>query len=144
MQRTVPRAPTLALAYLVAALALAAGPARAAAQGFVVVAHAAGPAALSKRDAGRAFLKKGSPLVAVDQERDSRTRDAFSRAVLGRPATSVVMYWQQQIFSGRDLPPVEKRSDADVLAFVRGNPRAIGYVAAGTELGAGVKVVTLR
>jgi hypothetical protein len=31
-----------------------------------------------------------------------------------------------------------------VLAFVRANPKAIGYVAAGTELGAGVRAVTVE
>jgi hypothetical protein len=31
-----------------------------------------------------------------------------------------------------------------VLAFVRSNPKGIGYVATGTDLGAGVKAVTVQ
>ena len=119
-----------------------AGPAHA--QGYVVVVNAAGPAALSKGDASNAFLKKGGALVAVDQGKSAKVRDAFSRDVLGRPASAVATYWQQQIFAGKDVPPPEKGSDADVLAFVKSNPKAIGYVAAGTDLGAGVKAVALQ
>ena len=70
--------------------------------------------------------------------------DAFARAILGKSAAALESFWQQQIFAGKDVPPAEKGSDADVLAFVRGNPKAIGYVAAGTDLGAGVKAVTLQ
>ena len=126
------------------ALALAAPAARAEAQGYVVVVNAAGPASLSKSDVSNAFLKKGGALVAVDQAKSAKVRDAFSKDVLGRPASAVATYWQQQIFAGKDVPPAEKGSDADVLAFVRGNPKAIGYVVAGTDLGAGVKAVTVQ
>ena len=128
---------------LLALLAFAA-PAAARAQGYVVVVNAAGPATMSKDDVSKAFLKKGSALVAVDQAKGAAIRDAFSKAVLGRPASAVATYWQQQIFAGKDVPPSEKGSDADVLAFVKGNPTAIGYVAAGTDLGAGVKAVALQ
>jgi ABC-type phosphate transport system substrate-binding protein len=126
-------------------LALLAAPAtRAHAQGYVVVVNAAGPSTLAKDEVSKAFLKKGGALVAVDQSKGAKVRDAFSKDVLGRPATAVATHWQQQIFAGKDVPPPEKGSDADVLAFVKGNPKAIGYVSAGTELGAGVKAVTLQ
>ena len=127
-----------------AAAALALPARRAHAQGAVVVVNAAGPDALSKDDVSRAFLKKGGALVAVDQAKSAKVRDAFSKAVLGRPASAVATHWQQQIFAGKDVPPPEKGSDAEVLAYVRANPKAIGYVGAGTDLGAGVKSVTVR
>ena len=127
------------------AAALSIPTARAAAQGFFFfVVNAGGNAALSKDDVSKAFLKKGSPRVAVDQGKSAGVRDAFSKTALGRPATAVATYWQQQIFAGKDVPPAEKGSDADVLAFVRANPEAIGYVAAGTDLGAGIKAVALK
>lgn len=138
------RLPLWATGLLLALAAVLVPARRAAAQGFVVVTNAAGPAALSKDDLSRAFLKKGSALVAVDQEKGAKVRDAFSRSVLGRPTTAVTSYWQQQIFAGRDVPPTEKGSDADVLAFVRGNAKAIGYVSAGADLGAGVKAVAVQ
>ena len=117
---------------------------RAAAQGYVVVTNAAGPSSLSKDDVAKIFLKKNNQLSPVDQEKDANVRGAFSRSVLGRPVSAIASYWQQQIFSGGEAPPAEKGSDAEVLAYVRNNPRAIGYVSAGTSLGSGVQVVTIQ
>ena len=124
------------------ALVLTARPA--AAQGYVLVANASGPSSLSKADVSRIFLKKSSQLQPIDQERDASVREAFSRSVLGRPVSAVLSYWQQQIFSGGDAPPSEKGSDAEVLAHVRNNPRAIGYVSAGADIPAGVRAVTVQ
>jgi ABC-type phosphate transport system substrate-binding protein len=128
---------------LAAAVVAAAAPAVARAQGFVVIVNSAGPASVSKDDASKAFLKKGGTLVAVDQGRSAAVRDAFSKAVLGRPASAMVTYWQQQIFAGKDVPPPQKNSDAEVVAFVKANPYGIGYVSAGADV-AGVKTVTLQ
>lgn len=132
------------MAGLALGVALLAPARSASAQAYVVVTNAAGPASMSREDVARVFLKKNSKLVAVDQDKDSHVRAAFSKSVLGRPLTAVLIYWQQQIFSGQDSPPAEKSSDADVLAFVRGNPRAIGYVSASTDLGAGVHAVSVQ
>ena len=134
--------------YILSALALAlcllAPARRAAAQGYVVVVNAAGPAAISKAELSNVFLKKSTKLAPVDQSKGAAVRDAFSKAVLGRPASAVTTYWQQQIFAGKDVPPPEKGDDAAVLAFVKSTPNGVGYVAAGTELGAGVKAVTVQ
>ena len=128
---------------LLVVLALLA-PARAAsAQGFVLVVNEAGPQALAKDDVAKIFLKKSNLLVPVDQTKDSKARIAFSKAILGRPVSAIASYWQQQIFSGGEAPPSEKGSDADVLAYVKANPKAIGYVSAGSELGAGVRAVAI-
>jgi hypothetical protein len=58
--------------------------------------------------------------------------------------SAVESYWQQAIFSGRSVPPLEKASDAEVLAFVRANPGAVGYVSGGADLGASVKELTVN
>lgn len=117
---------------------------------FRVVANNSVPvSSLSKKAASDLFLKKttkwdgGAPAVPADQLESSSVRQAFSKAVHGKTAAAVKSYWNQQIFSGRDVPPVEKRSDAEVLAFVRSTPGAIGYVsqAAGTD---GVRVLTVN
>jgi len=136
--------------FLVVAL-LCAATGRAQAQGFTVVVNAASPvSSVSKAELSNVFLKKsvkwasGAPAVPVDLEKSSKTRDAFTKAVHGRPLAMINAYWQDKIFTGKDAPPAERSSDADVLAFVRGNPNAVGYVAAGTELGAGVKAVTVQ
>jgi ABC-type phosphate transport system substrate-binding protein len=130
---------------VLAALLALAGAREASAQGYVVVVNAANPASsLSKAEVSNIFLKKSARLTAVDLPKTSPVRDAFSRVVHGRPAAAVASYWQQQIFAGKDVPPAEKASDAEVLSWVRANANGIGYVAAGTALGAGVKAVTVQ
>ena len=58
----------------------------------------------------------------------------------GRSAKQIESFWQQQIFSGKDVPPEQKASDAEVIAWVKANPGAIGYVSAGSAV-SGVTVV---
>ena len=95
------------------------------------------------------FLKKvakfpgGAAATPVDQAATSATRGAFSKNVLGRPASAVATYWQQQIFAGGELPPAIKASDDEVVAFVKATPGGIGYVSAAAGV-AGVKVVSVK
>lgn len=104
---------------------------------------------LSKKGVSNLFLKRttkwpdGIVVVAVDQTDTTAVRDEFSRSVHGKPAAAIKSYWNQQIFAGREVPPVEKKTDAEVLAFVRATVGAIGYVseAAPTD---GVRVVPLQ
>jgi ABC-type phosphate transport system substrate-binding protein len=123
---------------------LVAAPAAARAQGYVVVVNAAGPAAMSKSDLANVFLKKSTKLAPVDQGKSAAVRDAFSKAVLGRPASAVATYWQQQIFAGKDVPPPERGDDAAVLAHVKSTPNGVGYVSAGAALGDGVKALAVQ
>jgi ABC-type phosphate transport system substrate-binding protein len=71
--------------------------------------------------------------LVVDQTDRSSVREEFSRVVHGKSAAAVKSTWNQQIFSGRDVPPVEKSSDGDVVAFVRATPGAVGYVSDGAN-----------
>jgi ABC-type phosphate transport system substrate-binding protein len=103
---------------------------------------------LPKKAVADVFLKKtsswegGGSIVPVDNAA-AAVRDEFSRMVLGKATAAVKSYWNQQIFSGRNVPPVEKSSDEEVLAFVRGTPGAVGYVAAGTQAD-GVHVISVE
>jgi ABC-type phosphate transport system substrate-binding protein len=137
---------------LFAALALVgllAGPRAAAAQnGFVVIVNDANATrSVSRDDLSRIFLRQrtdfpsGAAAAPVDLAEGSSVREAFSQAVHGRSAAAVQAYWQRQIFSGRGVPPIQKASDDDVVAYVRSNPGAVGYVSRGTALGGGVHVV---
>ena len=137
---------TLWAAALALGLAALLAPSRSArAQGYVVVVNAASAVStISKGELSSVFLKKSAKLTPVDQPKGSALRDAFSKAVHGRPASAIATYWQQQIFAGKDVPPPEKGDDAAVLAFVKGTPNGVGYVAAGTALGDGVKAVAVQ
>jgi ABC-type phosphate transport system substrate-binding protein len=121
-----------------------------AAQDFKVIVNSANPiseipaAALSK-----IFLKEaagfpgGGPATPVDLSKSSPVRATFSKRIIGRPVSAVDTYWQQQIFSGKEVPPAAKASDDDVIAFVKATPGAVGYVSAGAST-AGVKVVDVK
>ncbi|HYX81844.1 MAG TPA: substrate-binding domain-containing protein [Gemmatimonadales bacterium] len=107
-------------------------------------------AALARDELSKLFLKKvaawqtGEIVVPVDQAEDTEVRKVFSKRVLGKDVAAVKGYWQQAIFTGRSFPPVEKATDADVIAFVAANPNAIGYVTAAAELPATVKVLKVE
>lgn len=115
----------------------------------IIVNHSVSVGPLTAKAASDLFLKKtarwdnGTAVVPVDQIDSSAVRDEFSRAVHGRLTAAVKNYWNQQIFAGREVPPVEKRSDAEVLAFVRSTVGAVGYVSAGAPTD-GVRVVPLQ
>ncbi|HEY3821333.1 MAG TPA: hypothetical protein VGL81_29405 [Polyangiaceae bacterium] len=96
-----------------------------------------------------AFLKKvttwpsGDVIRPADLPTDSPVRRAFTRAVLERSVEAVKGYWQQRIFSGRDVPPPELESDEAVVKFVLGHPAGIGYVS-GTAKLEGCRTVEIR
>lgn len=100
---------------------------------------------ISYENVSRIFLKKttrfpnGLNAVPVDLPGNSVIRAQFSEDVHGKAASAVEAYWQQLIFSGRDIPPVQK-GEQGVLEFVRSNEGAIGYVSS-TAVTSGVKVV---
>jgi hypothetical protein len=118
---------------------------------YKVVVNSANPVSTLSRDSlSRIFLKKtttwpnGQAVAPIDQATNAPSRRAFSKAILGRAPPEVAAHWNQMIFSGRGLPPPTKSSDSEVLAFVRDNPNAIGYVAGDAKLGEGVKAVTVQ
>ena len=71
-------------------------------------------------------------------------RSSFSQQIHRKATPAVKAYWQQMIFSGREVPPPEKASPKDVVAFVSANRGGVGYVPAGTPLGEGVKTLDVK
>jgi ABC-type phosphate transport system substrate-binding protein len=104
---------------------------------------------ISKKELANIFLKKikawedGSPIVVVEQELTRPVRAGFTSAVHGKSLSAIKSFWWQQVFSGRDVPPVEKPSDREIVAFVKGNPGAIGYIDAASD-SSGVKVISVE
>ena len=119
--------------------------------GFQLIVHEDNPyESISQEQASDFFLKKdstwddGTPVQPIDLSKPASVREAFSSAVLKRSPNEIRKYWQRQIFTGRNSSPPEKDSEADIIAFVRANRGAIGYVSAGARLGDGVRALRLR
>ena len=133
-----------------AAAALAVAPLMGQAEGhaFKIVVNEDCPAqSLTRDQVSRLFLGKaaewpgGLHALPIDQREGSPVREAFTRAIHRRSVSAVKLLWQQAIFSGRGLPPPEASEDAAVLAHVKSQPGAIGYVSA-TSPTDGVVVAT--
>lgn len=96
-----------------------------------------------------AFLKKITrwpndvPIRPVDLHPDSPVRRRFSDEVLHRSVAAVKSYWQQLVFSGRQVPPPELESEEQVVRYVLKNPGAIGYVSPGANI-EGAKPLFMR
>ncbi len=109
---------------------------------FNIIVHASNPATqLAKEDISNMFLKKvkqwkesGEAVLPIDLIEDSSIRAQFSESIHGRKISSIKAYWQKQIFSGRGVPPEEKKSEDDVLKYISENLGAIGYIAASTPI----------
>lgn len=121
-----------------------------AAQDYKVVVNSANATSDISSDAlAKIFLKQaskfpdGAAATPVEPAKTSPARAAFAKVVLGRTVQNLESFWQQQIFSGKDVPPANKATDDDVIAFVKSNPGAIGYVSGGAAV-AGVKVVAVK
>lgn len=118
--------------------------------GFQLIAHPATPYGAVKRDwVARAFLKRtlrwpnGEAVRPVDQRRGAAVRSAFSETVVRRSVNAIHHYWLQRIFAGRETPPPELESDAEVIRFVTQTPGAIGYVLRDVAV-AGPRTLTIQ
>jgi ABC-type phosphate transport system substrate-binding protein len=143
------RAVVLVVAGLGLAAAAAASPAEPAADAYRIVVHPSNPATrFERRFVEDAFLKKvktwpnGELIRPVDQPPGAPIRRRFSAEVLKRPVAAVNAYWQQRIFSGRDVPPPALDGDEEVIRYISGHSGAVGYVSASSAT-AGVKTVPI-
>ena len=152
--RPAPRwAPHTRAACVLVALLLAADPMAA---DYKIVAHPGIPGhKIKKADLAAVYLKKvtrwsdGRTAVPVDQPSTAEVRKRFSEDVLGLTVVLASQYWLKQMTSStrggglRQVPPPVKGTDAEVVAFVKANPGAVGYVSAGFAPGEEVKVIEL-
>jgi hypothetical protein len=98
---------------------------------------------------GDVFLKKvtawpdGSVVRPADLAPSSAVRRRFTEEVLRRSIAEVKSYWQQRIFSGRDVPPPEFDTDDEAVGYVLKYEGAVAYVSGEAEL-RGAKVLAVR
>ena len=122
----------LKVCLMAGALALAAASANA---DIVVIVNPKNPAAnLSAEQVAAIYLgtatsfPDGSAVALADQPEAAGIRGYFYQKATGRSVAQVKATWARITFTGKGTPPKELKSDADVKAFVAGDPKAIGYV----------------
>jgi hypothetical protein len=118
--------------------------------GYKVIVHPENPATAVDRDFLRdAYLKRagdwstGETIRPVDLPASFPARQRFTRDVLRKTPAQLTTYWNQQIFSGKAVPPPEAESPADVISYVLANRGAVGYVPANVDPGR-AKVIEVR
>jgi ABC-type phosphate transport system substrate-binding protein len=114
--------------------------------GYVVVVNEANPLAhLSRAELSKLFLRRatawpgGTSARPCDLSGTSATRKTFSQDVHGKPVWVITAFWQQEIASGRGVPPAVCASEQAALEAVRDDPGGVAYVGEGVPLGEGVK-----
>lgn len=119
--------------------------------GMRVIVNSANPLPNMLRDeVARFYLGKnnkwpdGSVAMPVDLAGQTPTRRLFSSEILKKELEAVESLWQQLIFSGKAVPPPTKATEAAVVAYVKQNPGAIGYISYATDLVDGVKEFGVR
>jgi hypothetical protein len=117
---------------LAALLALALAPV-ARADFYVVVGEGSSVAQLTHKEVlhlymGRSrFYPDGSPAAPHDLA-GSAQRAGFYRSLSGMTLAQVTSYWARLMFSGRSLPPAELDDEAALVAKLRQDAAAIGWL----------------
>ena len=142
------------IALLLALATLSVGAPRALAQTekYVVIVNPANPIRrLSQSQLSKIYLGKLQgwdidgkiePVVVLDQKAGTPLRAQFTQDVLRKSVAEADAYWRQEIYAGRNFPPLEQ-SEAEALAAVRGSVGGIAYVSASADL-KGVRVVSVH
>ncbi len=81
----------------------------------------------------------GAKIVPI-MLKSGAVHEDFVANILGKTTSQFNNFWTQAMFTGQGIPPQTVNSDAEVVQFVNNTPGAIGYVAAGTDIGSAKKV----
>jgi ABC-type phosphate transport system substrate-binding protein len=123
------------------AIELAAGSA-AATDDYKVIVHPENPVRAVDRTFLRdIYLRKATdwtgagPVRPIDLAKRFSVRERFAQEVLRKTPAQLKTYWNQQIFSGKGVPPPEAESTAAAVVYVLANPGAIAYLPADADSG---------
>jgi hypothetical protein len=100
---------------------------------YVVVGEASPVMQLGQKDVLHLFMGRtrtfpnGNPALPHDLAGDAQ-REGFYRALSGMSLAQVTSYWARLMFSGRSLPPVRLDDEAAMVAKLRNDSDAIGWL----------------
>ena len=102
---------------------------------FYLIVHAANPQpALTQREAVGMFMGRnrafhsGEVAQVYDLPRDSTQRAEFYQRLTGMGPAQINSYWARLMFSGQTMPPYAVQDEAAMVAVVKSNANAIGWV----------------
>lgn len=123
---------------------------RAATDDYKVIVHPENPvSAIDRAFLREVYLRKATdwagvgPVRPIDLAKRFSVRERFDHEVLKKTSAQLKIYWNQQIFSGKGVPPPEADSTAAAVAYVLANPGAIAYLPADADPGR-TKVIRVR
>ncbi len=74
------------------------------------------------------FFPGGGKVIPADQPEKSLVRKIFYDVMIDKTPSKLKAYWSKRIFTGKGTPPIVKKDDAAMLAWVAEQPPALGYV----------------
>ncbi len=89
------------------------------------------------------FPGGGGKVIPADQADKSTVRKIFYEVMIGKSAAKLKAYWSKRIFTGKGTPPIVKKGDEAMLAWVAEQPLALGYVYR-NSVNDSVKVLNLK
>ncbi|MBN2704212.1 MAG: hypothetical protein JXR23_08375 [Pontiellaceae bacterium] len=72
-----------------------------------------------------------------------KTHDEFLKTYIKRTSAQFDNLWKKAVFSGKGKPPQEFETEADLIAFVKETPGAIGYITLSDQMPE-VKIITIE
>jgi len=119
---------------------------------YKVIVNAANPTSvISREQLSKFFLKKlakwnnGKEVHPLDLADNSAVRKTFTKEIHKKRVWNIKAYWQNQIFTGRKVPPPEIINEKDMVMFVGKDTCAIGYVSASLPIDSSrVKVLIIK
>ncbi len=70
----------------------------------------------------------GRPAMPVDLPAGNPTKALFYRLLVNRDLDQMAAYWSRFVFAGSTAPPIQAKSEEDVIKFVSSHPEAVGYL----------------
>jgi ABC-type phosphate transport system substrate-binding protein len=118
--------------------------------GFKLIVNPDNPYDSVDRDFVRdAYLKKatewndGAAIRPIDLAPRFPARDKFTEHVIRKTPAQLRTYWNQQIFSGKGVPPQEAETVPDAIGYVLANRGGIAYIPPDVDPGR-AKVIRIR
>ncbi|MGH8187410.1 MAG: hypothetical protein ACREUC_12690 [Steroidobacteraceae bacterium] len=104
--------------------------------------HAA--ASMTAAQVADLYLGKDGSLAPLDLKEPAALRNEFYQKIAGKDAAQVKAIWARLVFTGKQQPPKEMDSAAQVVKQVAGSEKAIGYVDKSAVDGSVKAVLTLN